>query len=276
MASTRVEIIGVGDEILSGDTRDRDANTLARAVADLGGTVERITFVRDDVEAIATAVREALARGTTLLLTAGGLGPTPDDITAAGVARALGRELVLDRAARAFIAERYRELAQRGDVADPALARPREKMAFLPQGARWLPNEVGTAPAPYVEDEGRTIVSLPGPPAELEAILHGPLEPILRDALGASAVARARYRLAIDDETPFAAVHDRVAPAHRHVYVKSHAPKFGGRGSDHALLVTLAARGRDERQARERLEAAASDLERQLVNAAIEFERESD
>ncbi len=221
-------------------------------------------------------MREALARGTTLLVTAGGLGPTPDDITALGVARALGRELALDRAARAFVGQRYRDLAEAGEVADGSLSPPREKMAFLPRGARWLPNEVGTAPAPYLEDDGRTIVSLPGPPDELEAILAGPLRPILKRALGARAVARARYRLKLGDETPFAAIHGRVQPAHPNVYVKSHAPKFGGRGKDHALLVTLAARGDDERQARERLEAATRDLERALREATIEFERGRD
>ncbi len=275
MERLRVEIVGVGNEILNGDTRDRDANLIARAIADLGAAVERITFVRDDVDAIAGAVREALARRARLLLTSGGLGPTPDDITVVGVARALGRELVLDPAARAFVARRYRELADAGAIEEAALSPPREKLAFLPRGAHWLPNLVGTAPAPYLEEAGATIVLLPGPPGELEAILAGPLQPILRDALGASAVARARYRLAVGDETPFAAIHDRVQPAHPHVYLKSHAPKFGRGPHEHALHVTLAARGEDERTARERLASAAADLERALGQAGIDFERDA-
>ncbi len=270
---TRVEILGVGNEILNGDTRDRDANTIAKAIADLGGGVERITFVRDDVNAIADAVREALARGTTVLLTAGGLGPTPDDLTNVGIARALGRQLVLDRAARAFIAQRYRDLERVGEIAKGSLSPPREKMAFLPDGARWLPNEVGTAPAPYLELEGKLIVSLPGPPAELEAILEGPLRRLLREALGAAAVARATYRLAVHDETAFAPIHHHVQPAHPHVYLKSHAPKYG-RGEKHELRVTLAARGADATEARERLAAARRDLERELRHAEIGFERE--
>lgn len=267
----RIEVAVVGNEILEGDVRDSDAHVLARAVADLGGRIDRITVVGDDVDAIAGAVREALARGTTLLVTIGGLGPTPDDRTLAGVAAATGRALRFDPEARAFVARRYAELVREGKVPDASLSPPREKLARLPAGARWLPNTVGTAPAPVLELGDATIVSLPGPPAEFEAFVRGPLQPLLRAALGAAAVARASYRLAVEDETPFAAIHDRVQPAHPHVYLKS---RFHAFARGHELLVTLAARGQSDREAGYRLEAARRDLERALGESNITFRRE--
>lgn len=267
----RIEVAVVGNEILEGDVRDSDAHVLARAVADLGGRIDRITVVGDDVEAIAGAVREALARGTTHLVTIGGLGPTPDDRTLAGVAAATGRALRLDPEAHAFVARRYAELAREGKIRDAALSPPREKLARLPAGARWLPNTVGTAPAPVLELGDATIVSLPGPPAEFEAFVRGPLQPLLRAALGAAAVARASYRVAVADETPFAPIHGRVQPRHPHVYLKS---RFHAFAAGHELLVTLAARGRSEDEARQRLAAASADLEGALRETGIAFRRE--
>ncbi len=270
---TRVEILAVGNEVLAGDVRDTDSQTLARAVADLGGAVARITVVPDDVDAIAGAVREALARGTTLLLTVGGLGPTPDDATLAGVSLATGCPLRLDEGARDFVARRYATLAREGKVPSGALSAPREKLARLPDGARWLPNEVGTAPAPVLRAGDAVIASLPAPPAELESLVRGALQPVLRDALGAAAVARTSYRLAVAEETPFAPIHDRMQPRHPHVYLKS---RFHGFAAGGELLVTLAARGPDEREARQRLDAAASDLEDALREARIAFRRSTD
>lgn len=267
----RIEILLVGNEILEGDVRDSDAHLLARAVADLGGRIERVTVVGDDVEVIAGAIGEALARGTTLLVTIGGLGPTPDDRTLEGVARATGRGLQLDPDANAFVARRYAELAREGKIRDAALSPPREKLARLPEGARWLPNDVGTAPAPVLDTGAATIVSLPAPPAEFEAFVRGPLQPLLRAALGAAAVARASYRLAVEDETPFAPIHDRVQPAHPHIYLKS---RFHAFAVGHELLVTLAARGRSEDEARQRLAAASADLEGALRETGIAFRRE--
>lgn len=269
----RIELLAVGNEILNGDVRDSDMHLLAREIADLGGHVERMGVVPDEIEVIAAAVREGLARGTTLLITIGGLGPTPDDVTLAGVARATGRALRLDRAALAFVARRYAELARSGVVRDAALSPPREKMARLPEGARWLPNAVGTAPAPVlVLPDGATIVSLPAPPPEFEAIVRGPLRPLLREALGGAAVARASYLLDLEDETRFAAIHDRVQPRHPDVYLKS---RFHAFAHGHKLAVTLAARGGHEEEARRRLAAACADLEAALAKARIIFSRKT-
>jgi nicotinamide-nucleotide amidase len=83
------EILTVGAELLAGDILDTNARDLAQAFKGLGIAVSRHVTVGDDVEEIAIAVREAMARADVVIVT-GGLGPTPDDKTRDGIARAFG------------------------------------------------------------------------------------------------------------------------------------------------------------------------------------------
>src|SRR5262245_7581107 len=110
-SATLVEIVAVGRELLTGHTVDTNSAWLAASVVRLGGRVGRITVVDDEVAAIGDALSAACARGAPLIVTTGGLGPTGDDRTLAGLARAFGRPLEEHPAALAFVARRYAELA---------------------------------------------------------------------------------------------------------------------------------------------------------------------
>ena len=88
----RAELFAVGDELLYGDILNGNAAQLGRQLADVGVTVSHSVVVGDDIETIAEALRAALARADAVLLT-GGLGPTQDDLTREGLARAAGVEL---------------------------------------------------------------------------------------------------------------------------------------------------------------------------------------
>jgi molybdopterin-biosynthesis enzyme MoeA-like protein len=92
-AAPIVEIVSAGNEVLIGDVLYTNTNWLCVKVTGLGGLVRRTVMLRDDVEAIATEVRGALARRPALLFTVGGLGPTSDDRTLEGVALGLGVRL---------------------------------------------------------------------------------------------------------------------------------------------------------------------------------------
>ena len=92
---SHAEIITVGDELLSGETADTNASWLDGRLAEWGWTVARHTTVPDEVEAIAAALTEAAAR-VALVVVSGGLGPTQDDVTLEGLARALGVGLRTD------------------------------------------------------------------------------------------------------------------------------------------------------------------------------------
>lgn len=183
---TIVEIVAVGNELLLRDVLDTNTNWLCKRTTGLGGRVSRAVLVEDDVEAIATEVRGALARGADVVFTTGGLGPTADDMTLAAVAQALDAPLEPSEEALAFVLDKYAELVDKGYVECAELSQERRKMAFLPRGAQPLYNPVGTAPGVVLNVGGTTIISLPGVPEELKGIFATSLQPVLKELLGES------------------------------------------------------------------------------------------
>ncbi|MBM3147940.1 MAG: competence/damage-inducible protein A, partial [Actinobacteria bacterium] len=178
-----VEVVSAGNEVLLGDVLDTNTNWLCVRVTALGGHVRRTVMLRDEIESIAAELRAVIAARPALIFTVGGLGPTTDDLTLAGVAAALDVPLVLHPDAERMVTERYAEFAERRSVPFAGLNEPRRKMARLPRGATPLLNPVGGAPGVLLrlDGDGRivgddagaiTIVSLPGVPAELKAIVE--------------------------------------------------------------------------------------------------------
>ena len=92
--SINIEIICVGNELLIGKVKDTNAHYLAKQATNLGANVTRVTVIQDMVEEIAKIIREVIARKPQFIITTGGLGPTFDDKTLQGIAKALNRKLV--------------------------------------------------------------------------------------------------------------------------------------------------------------------------------------
>jgi len=168
----QVEIITIGNEVLSGRTLDTNFAFLARALEAAGIQVGWHTTVGDSSERIAGALGAALARADAVVMT-GGLGPTPDDLTREAVAGFL--ELPLERSER--VLDSLRDRARRyGRPLLPAA----ESQALLPRGAEAWPNPLGTAPGILILHAGKPVVLLPGVPAEMEAIATAHLVPYLK------------------------------------------------------------------------------------------------
>jgi len=126
----------IGNEILSGRTRDRNLHSLATALDAVGIRLREARMVADDSEAIKGAVN-ALRHGHDHLFTSGGIGPTHDDITADSVAAAFEIGICVRPDARAMLAARYPE----GQLNEARL-----RMARVPDGAELIPNPVSGAP----------------------------------------------------------------------------------------------------------------------------------
>jgi nicotinamide-nucleotide amidase len=170
--SARAGILVTGTEVLSGRVRDRNGPWLSDRLAELGVDLAHILIVGDRPADIESGLRFMAAERLDLVVTSGGLGPTADDLTAEVVGRSQGREMEVDVALEARIAEIVRPLAERYPHLDrEAIAAGNRKQASIPRGARVL-DPVGTAPGLVVKPaEGRsgpTIVVLPGPPRELQ------------------------------------------------------------------------------------------------------------
>jgi len=183
----RCEIIGVGTELLMGQTTNTNARDIARELSALGVGVYYQTVVGDNAERLETVFKQALDR-TDLVILTGGLGPTEDDLTRETVARALNLPLEKDesweRHLEAFFRKRQRPMSEIN-----------RRQAMVPKGAELLPNDRGTAPGIYLEAWGKVVVLLPGPPGELLPMFRSQVVPRLQarlQAAGDLAVLRSR------------------------------------------------------------------------------------
>jgi nicotinamide-nucleotide amidase len=156
----KAEIIAVGSELLTPDRMDTNSLYLTEELNKLGIEVVRKTIVGDNRELLAEAFRDALNR-VPLIIASGGLGPTEDDLTRETVAELLGRKLILNDAILRYIEGRFRELGREMPAVNV-------RQAMVPEGAEVLENPRGSAPGLWLEDAGRCIALLPGPPRELK------------------------------------------------------------------------------------------------------------
>jgi nicotinamide-nucleotide amidase len=158
----KAEIIAVGSELLTPDRLDTNSLFLTEELNKLGIEVLRKTIVGDNRELLAEAFRDALNR-VPVVIASGGLGPTEDDLTRETVAELLGRRLRRNEEVVRAIEARFRSFKR--DM--PAV---NLRQAMVPEGAEVLANPRGTAPGLWLEDSGRMIALLPGPPRELKPL----------------------------------------------------------------------------------------------------------
>jgi nicotinamide-nucleotide amidase len=215
MEST-AEIISIGNELLIGHTLDTNSHWIAKQLTKLGWTLERVTQLRDSLDSIKSGVRESLKRHPSVLVTIGGLGPTHDDMTLAGISRALNKPLRIDKEALQLVKDHYRRLERR-----PKLTRYRTKMATLPKGSVPLPNPVGTAPGVKTRESGTTIFSLPGVPSEMKAIFKSSLIPYMQ-SFHTTRPREMEVKITGIIESALAPILDQARKIYPKLYFKSH------------------------------------------------------
>lgn len=131
-------MLAIGDELLSGRTKDKNIGHLADMLTAAGIDLKEVRIVADDEPAIVEALN-ALRHGFDYVFTSGGIGPTHDDITADAVSKAFGVECIYDEKAMKLLAENY---ATRGLEFTPS----RQRMARMPKGAQHIDNPISAAP----------------------------------------------------------------------------------------------------------------------------------
>jgi nicotinamide-nucleotide amidase len=178
------ELLSIGTELTVGETRDTNAGDLARELTARGVVVERITALPDELEAVTAAFRDAADR-VDLVVSTGGLGPTPDDLTREAIGAGLGETPAVDPELDRWL----RELFTRRNLDVPET---NSKQAWLIPSATAIPNENGTAPGWFVQRaDGKVIVALPGPPREMRPMWQGWVVPRLAaGGLGRPIVSR--------------------------------------------------------------------------------------
>lgn len=237
-----MEIICVGNELLIGKVLNTNAQWLSGQATLVGISVKRVTVVRDEIKEIVAAIRETLRRKPRFVIITGGLGPTFDDMTLEGIAKALNRKLGVNKKALEMVREKYEAFAvEKG--AEFKLTQPRIKMATLPRNTEPIFNPVGTAPGVRVEIRNTILIALPGVPKEMEAIFDESVLPMLRQASGDLAFHQISMYTNDIMESSLAPLLGAVMQDNPGVYVKSHPRGSENQPNIEIHLSTMAGTG---------------------------------
>ncbi len=182
------ELLSIGTELTVGETRDTNAGDLARDLTARGVVVARMTALPDHLATVTGAFGAAL-EGADLVVSTGGLGPTPDDLTREAIAALVGETPAVDAGLDAWL----RELFERRSLPFPET---NVKQAWLIPSATAIPNPNGTAPGWWVDrPDGRIVVALPGPPREMRPMWREWVLPRLGERRLGRAMASVTLRL---------------------------------------------------------------------------------
>src|SRR5438552_523996 len=261
LSCMRVEVLAVGRELLIGKTVNTNAHWIGGRLARMGTRLSRITTVDDDLREISSSLRESLRRRPEILVAVGGLGPTPDDMTLAGIAKGLHRRLAVNREALRMVRSHYVEMGRGNLKITPA----RRKMARLPRGATPLQNRVGTAAGVRLEVGTTVIFALPGVPREMKSIFRESVEGEIRRRLGRLHTTTVILKLEGIFESTLAPILRKTMKRYPNVYIKSH-PKGVEEGVSKIELdiVVVSKRKADSAKVSEKI---ASELKRQVAKA---------
>ncbi len=197
----QAEIITIGDELLIGQVLDTNSAWLGRTLGEEGIKVTQITSIQDHAGQITKTVNDALGRVDIVLVT-GGLGPTRDDITKQTLAAMFGMKLVRDEQVHEMVRQR---LAKRGI----AFNELNQGQSLVPDGCTVLPNRNGTAPGMWFDRNGKVLVSMPGVPFEMKALVSDEVLPRLRKHFSLNANV---HRTAITFGLAESLLAERIAP----------------------------------------------------------------
>lgn len=231
-----IEIICVGNELLIGKIANTNAQWLAKRITTMGLNVNRITVVSDNTDEIVNAVKDAIKRKPKIIVTTGGLGPTFDDKTLEGIAKALNRPSQVNPDAVKMIEQRYHQYLKEGRIEERVeLTPPRIKMATLPEKAEPLHNPVGTAPGVVTKHNDTTIIALPGVPSEMQAIFDESVQRMLKKMAGKAVFYETSIMVDGVMESDLAPLIHKTMHDNPYVYIKSH-PSHRGEGKPHLEL----------------------------------------
>ncbi|UCF68654.1 MAG: CinA family nicotinamide mononucleotide deamidase-related protein [Acidobacteriota bacterium] len=251
MSAPEAVVFVVGDELVDARRNDTVGPALARRLESIGCHVRSRSVLPDNVQAIVSALTQALAAEIDIVLIAGGLGPHEDDRTREAVAQSLGIELELDPKTLHRLEENYRDRGR--DVPEGV-----RRQALRPRDAETLPSPSGTAPGFIVRRQRSLLVALPGAPREADESFTRGVLPLLRRSVAggqttATTVLRVAGLLAAD-------VQRALAP----VMPNSEAVRVNYLETGGEIELLLSARAQDPDEAQQQLEQVVANFESRL------------
>jgi molybdenum cofactor synthesis domain-containing protein len=257
------EIFSIGTEILMGRIMDTNSPWLASNILGIGGEIRRITILPDAIEEVSSAIREAIRRGPMFLITTGGLGPTPDDITVDAICSAL-------RIGKSLHEPTLETFMERRGIGRDQVTQSMLKMATVPEGAEVLLNPVGWAPCIKIRAGKTTIFSMPGPPREMKAIFREHIMPFLLSLnMGKRMVRRAFVHMFESEISP---IMEEIMSSFPGTYLKAYVSLRGSH--DEPLPVDIVVSGDDEEETRRKMEEVIEKLKEMVQGKGKRIEVE--
>lgn len=249
-------ILSVGTELVTGQCLDTNAAWISARLTSCGVRVVRHVTVGDELERVATSIRHALA-GSDLVVLTGGLGPTEDDLSRHSLAAALGVELEENAEALDQITAFFERLGRR-------MSDSNRRQALLPRGCAVISNPRGTAPGILYESGesgesglwgGKTLVALPGVPAEMK---------VMFDAAVASRLGNAGGAIVSDRVLCFGMSESKLGELLADMMGRSRNPLVGTTVSGAILCVRIIASAPSGEEAKRLLEGDLAEIERRI------------
>lgn len=171
----KAAILTVGDEILIGQIVDTNSAWLGQELNNIGIRINTIVSLADDQNEIINGLTRAVDNHDIIFIT-GGLGPTKDDITKSSIAKYLGVDMYMDEGTLERIKKIFEKMGRE-------LSPLYYDQCLMPQGVELLTNSMGTAPGMLFRHQGKLIISMPGVPYEMKAIMKEIVIPKLLEEL---------------------------------------------------------------------------------------------
>lgn len=189
----KAEILAVGTEILLGDIVNTNAHYLANRLKELGILVYYQGVVGDNTKRLIDELDMAFKRSD-LVITTGGLGPTKDDLTKEAAAEYFNRKLILNQ-------EELKKIEGYFNKKNLKITENNIKQALIPEKALILKNPNGTAPGCIIEEGGKILVILPGPPNEMKPMYENEVLPYLQKKQECTLVSKTLRMIGIPEGT---------------------------------------------------------------------------
>ncbi len=244
------EIISVGTELLLGEIVNTDARMISEGLSSIGSDVFYHTVVGDNPGRVKKALEIAKDRAD-ILITTGGLGPTFDDLTKETIAETFGKKLILHEDILEEIRERFRK-------GNKPMSVNNEKQAYLPEDAVIFPNVCGTAPGCAVEEGGKTVVMLPGPPRECTPMFENEVLPWLRKKSGAVICSSTIHVMGLGESSMEQILKEKME--------KSSNPSLAPYAKEGESTVRVTAKAASEEEARAMIKPVVEDICQTLGN----------
>jgi nicotinamide-nucleotide amidase len=258
----RAEIVAVGTELLLGQIADTNARWMSEQLAAAGIDVTNHQAVGDNLDRIVEALRLAAARADVVLVS-GGLGPTEDDITRDAIAAFAGVPLVFHAELETMLREKFRRWSAIGAMPESNL-----RQAYVPEGARWIVPDRGTAPGLALRLDGIRLYAVPGVPDEMQEMIGGTIVPELRELAGGDVITSRILRCAGMGES---AVAERLAD----LFTSSTNPTIAYLASMGEVKVRITAKAPSAAEAEALAEPVVAEVRARLGDVVFSADDES-